>query len=185
MATDGMKISEMPELSELSGDEYVPVVDVEDGKQINKKLSISKIGGSGGGVGKVDNTYKQDEVKVYGEIFNCYQGENKNTATGIASHSEGLANRATGYCCHTEGAQTFSQNTCEHAEGMYNKSNKGETPADQTLYSIGIGTSDSDRKNAVEVMKNGDVYILGIGGYDGTNYASAQTLQEVISSLIS
>ena len=45
MATDGIKISEMPELSELSGDEYVPVVDTDNGKKVNKKLNINKIGG--------------------------------------------------------------------------------------------------------------------------------------------
>lgn len=31
-------------------------------------------------------------------------------------------------------------------------------------------------------MRNGDVYINGVGSYDGTNYADAQTLQEVINS---
>lgn len=45
MATEGMKISEMPELTSLSGDEYVPVVDTDNGKKVNKKLNINKIGG--------------------------------------------------------------------------------------------------------------------------------------------
>lgn len=30
---------------------------------------------------------------------------------------------------------------------------------------------------------NGDIYIIGIGGYDGTNKASASTLQEVLVAL--
>ena len=32
-------------------------------------------------------------------------------------------------------------------------------PAEQTIFSIGNGTSESDRKNAIEVRKNGDVYM--------------------------
>ena len=51
---------------------------------------------------------------------------------------------------------------------MYNKSNKRDANA-QTIFSIGIGTSDTDRKNAIEVLRNGQVLIKGIGGYDGTN----------------
>ena len=54
----------------------------------------------------------------------------------------------------------------------------GETK--NTRHSIGIGTSDSNRMNAVEVMDNGDTYIYGIGGYDGTNPGVASTLQETI-----
>lgn len=48
-----------------------------------------------------------------------------------------------------------------------------------------MGTSSSQRRNAHEIMWNGDHYVYGLGGYDGTNYADAQTLQEVISGLLS
>jgi len=51
-------------------------------------------------------------------------------------------------------------NLHEVAFGEYNKSNTGEERADQTIFSIGIGTSDEDRRNALEVRKNGDVYML-------------------------
>lgn len=186
-ASDSKSIQSVIQDSQSGGDYTLPIAsaDTLGGIKVGEGLNIDGEGvlsSTGGGVGKVDSQQDFEGQLIYGEIFNCYQGENKNTATGIASHSEGLANRATGYCCHTEGAQTFSQNICEHAEGMYNKSNKGETPADQTLHSIGIGASDNGRKNAVEVMQNGDVYINGVGSYDGTNYADAQTLQEVINS---
>ena len=33
-------------------------------------------------------------------------------------------------------------------------------------------------------MGNGDIYVLGIGGYDGTNFSSADSLQTVIASLL-
>lgn len=33
-------------------------------------------------------------------------------------------------------------------------------------------------------MQNSDVYIIGIGGYDGKNIQDAKTLQEVLAELI-
>ena len=49
---------------------------------------------------------------------------------------------------------------------------------------VGIGNF-SDRKNAIVIHKDGAVYINGIGGYSGTTTSGAQSLQEVISSLLS
>lgn len=106
----------------------------------------------------------------------------QNIANGEGSHSEGLNNSAIGRCSHTEGMYTTANNDFEHAQGISNMSNKGSEPQGQTIHSIGIGVM-STPKNAVEVMKNGDVYITGIGSYDGTNYSSANTLQETISSI--
>ena len=50
-----------------------------------------------------------------------------------------------------------------------------------TIHSIGIGSEDN-RCNAVEVMENGNVFVLGVGGYKGTNPLDATTLQEVVNS---
>ena len=108
------------------------------------------------------------------------------TASGNSSHAEGFHTITSGNYSHTEGDHTIAQNTSEHAQGKYNKSNS-YTDNDKTIntiHSTGIGTSNNDRKNAVEVMDNGDVYVIGIGGYDGTNPESAQTLQQVIASLV-
>lgn len=66
----------------------------------------------------------------------------------------------------------------EVALGNCNKSNS------DTCFSIGIGTSDTDRKNAVEVKQNGDVYIIGIGGFTGSNSDSSKSVQEVINELV-
>ena len=60
----------------------------------------------------------------------------------------------------------------------YNKSNPG------TCFSIGIGSNISNRKNAVEVKQNGDVYIVGIGGFTGANSDSSKSVQEVINELV-
>lgn len=97
-------------------------------------------------------------------------------AHGNYSHAEGEGTYAFGQYSHTEGYQTQAQNQSEHAQGQFNKSNRG------TLHSIGFGTSDSNRKNAIEVMQNGDVYVYNVGNYLGNNFSAAQTLQTAISN---
>lgn len=82
---------------------------------------------------------------------------------------------AKGDASHTEGVNTTTSNEGEHAEGRYNKSNQG------TIHSVGIGNADS-LKNAEEIMDNGDQYLLGVGGYDGTNPDEASTLQDVVNA---
>ena len=68
------------------------------------------------------------------------------------------------------GYGTQALNNDEISKGSYNKSNKNsESPYPHTLESLGIGTSNNDRKNAYEVLSTGDIYIKGFGGYDGTN----------------
>ena len=100
-------------------------------------------------------------------------------ALRVNSHVEGNENVTDGNNSHAEGYNTRTRNDNEHAEGQYNKSNVG------TIHSVGIGTSESDRKNAFEIMDNGDIYVIGIGNYDGTNpnRPGVQTLQQFLSSL--
>lgn len=208
-----------------NGDHYIYGIGGYDGTNYSEAQTLQEVvnslsSGSGSGVGQID-----PNSNGTGEIFNLYDGEHKNVASGEgshaegggtqalgqgahaegnttiaegvyshsegqatnskggASHSEGVSTIANGTGSHTEGGFTIANNNGEHAEGMYNKSNSGETSSDKTQHSIGIGTSEDSRKNAVEVMANGDQYIYGIGSYDGTNYSSAQTLQEVISNI--
>lgn len=97
-------------------------------------------------------------------------------------HAEGFNTTASGAGSHSEGIYTIANNASEHAQGNYNKSNTGSTEDLKTIHSIGVGTEEK-RMNAQEVMRNGDHYVLGIGGYDGTNPESAQTLQEVIKGI--
>ena len=56
-------------------------------------------------------------------------------------------------------------NQYESAFGTYNKSNTGTEPSQQTIFSIGIGTSETDRRNAVEVRKDGNLYLWVEGEY--------------------
>ena len=81
-----------------------------------------------------------------------------------------------GVFSHTEGVETVAYNYGEHAEGKWNKSTPGVT-----MFSIGCGTGAATRKHAVEVDKNGKVFILGVGGYDGTNPDEADDLATVLS----
>ena len=107
------------------------------------------------------------EAPIGAEIFNDFE---HNTASGAYSHAEGKG--------------TITTNEAEHAEGQYNKSNKGSTTASNTIHSVGIGSSNNDRQNALEIMQNGDAYMIGIGGYDGKNLNSATRLQDAVSNAI-
>lgn len=99
------------------------------------------------------------------------------------SFSVGSDNIASGKLSHVEGFGTIAKNAYEHAQGSLNVSNNGATADKQTIHSIGIGANGA-RKNAQEVMQNGDHYIVDIGGYDGTSITEAQTLQKVINSKV-
>jgi hypothetical protein len=105
-------------------------------------------------------------------------------STGIYSHAEGYSAVSRGAYSHAEGAYTETTNDFEHAEGRYNKSNSAGTDATRTRHSIGIGTgSGTNKKNAFEVMANGDAYLYGVGDYDGKNAVEDETLtlQDVIN----
>ena len=73
-----------------------------------------------------------------------------------------------------EGIQTIAYNPGEHAEGVLNVSKRREDVDDEsyTIHSVGIGNDQDgslDRKNAWEILKTGEAYLYGIGGYDGKN----------------
>ena len=68
------------------------------------------------------------------------------------------------------------KNDDEVALGVYNASHTGDNDSLKTIFSVGIGTSDADRKNAFEVRRNGDIYML----VDGQNY----NLNDLLSKLI-
>lgn len=139
----------------------------------------------GGGVGR------PAKGLTGGEIFNDYENNIVSgdyahaegqycSANGDASHAEGKGTDVEGHCGHAEGFRTIVENHCEHAEGRYNVSNIG------TLHSIGIGTSESNRRNALEVMDDGRVYVKGVGGYDGVLDEEADSpLQDVLEEALS
>lgn len=110
----------------------------------------------------------------------------RTTASGYYSHAEGYETTALGNGSHAEGFETQTTNAGEHAEGYHNVSHTDQSlTAKKTISSIGCGSS-SIARNAVEVMFNGDMYVYGIGNYDGTTIKasgnSIQTLKDVIDS---
>lgn len=84
---------------------------------------------------------------------------------------------------HTEGQYTVVLNIGEHAQGINNMSYTGSDDKDITLHTIGNGKDVDNRSNAIQVMRNGDTYITGIGGFDGTNYKNANTIQTEIKKI--
>lgn len=111
-------------------------------------------------------------------------------AINNGAHAEGDETVAQGKYSHAEGESTIAQNDFEHSEGHFNNSHKYlNTYGHQgnTAHSVGIGSNNINRKNAFEIMQNGDIYMYGIGGYDGTNIKiqdnTIKTLQEYILSL--
>ena len=105
---------------------------------------------------------------------------------GSYAHAEGFSTNAWGVASHAEGYGTQTQNAGEYAGGKYNKSSSSVSETSgRTTHSVGIGTFDTDRKNAFEIMENGDAYLYGVGGYDGTNAtaSTSQTLQSLINKI--
>lgn len=74
-------------------------------------------------------------------------------------------------------------NNSEIGVGVYNVS-KALTGDDRYIFTVGAG-SQNERKNAIEVRRNGKVYIQDIGGFNGHNsdQLNTKTLQKTISDI--
>lgn len=70
-------------------------------------------------------------------------------ASGLQSHAEGMSTQAIDMYSHTEGYYTKSSRESQHVEGKYNTDNPN------ALHIVGNGTSETDRKNAFEVLQDG------------------------------
>ena len=70
----------------------------------------------------------------------------------------------------------------EVAFGTYNISTQSDDPAQKTLFSIGNGTDDANRNNALEVKQNGDLYLWVEGEFMNVNRLLAQIAHEVYDS---
>lgn len=130
----------------------------------------------------------------------------KTLASGVGAHAEGgginalsIKTTASGQYSHAEGYATQAQNPGEHAEGVGNISHTSGGQAidssSDTISAIGVASALSQsgltRRNAREIMGNGDYYLLGVGNYDGVHIkgengapAGLKTLQEVINGKV-
>lgn len=102
-------------------------------------------------------------------LINNSHNDNKLALCYFSSYTNGEAS-------HIEGLSSIATNLGEHAEGKYNQSHKN-----QTIHSVGIGTSNTNRKNAFEVMQDGSIYVYGLN-YDGSTLTNASTLQDICNS---
>lgn len=102
----------------------------------------------------------------------------------FGNNNDGVFSTINGYATETN-------NFGETAVGILNKSTLDPdtftspnvvTSSKATLFSVGNG-SDNIRKNAFEIKANGDTYINGVGGYDGTNSEDATSVGESIQSV--
>lgn len=106
-------------------------------------------------------------------------------------HGYGLGSVVEGYhCCangqgsHAEGYDTQTSNSYEHASGQSNLpfSTYINNSYVKTTFTHGIGDS-SDRKNAITILDNGDIYIYGVGDYNGKYPENSKSLQSVLGDL--
>lgn len=105
-------------------------------------------------------------------------GKNSTVTVGDTQKAEGDYSFA-------EGQNTIAKNRSEHAMGEFNASHQEDKDSfgssGNTLFSIGNGTSEGDRKNAVEVMQNGDIYIYI---KDANGEAHRMCLNDMLTSLL-
>ena len=83
------------------------------------------------------------------------------------------------YLGYKDNETLVTNNEHEAAFGEYNLSKTSAEASGQTIFTIGNGTSDSNRSNAVEVMKNGDVYMLVEGEMMNINKLLGQIAHEI------
>lgn len=162
-------------------------------KWCNEKFLLSSLLSKGSG----DNSLQMNSCNAKG-VGSFAEGLFSN-ANGNCSHSEGENTSASGNSSHSEGADTIANGFASHAQWAYNK------PSKHTIHQIGIGSAGYSRKNAEEIYcnlsgdsvvdneNNGCKYLIGLGGYDGTNLFTdrngtqlnkkVKSVQEVIKTI--
>ena len=95
-------------------------------------------------------------------------GENCSTVgqDSIAAGQYSVANETGSFAL---GRSAVASNKGEVAVGVANVSHCDDNNNINTVFSVGIGIhSGPVRQNGFEILKDGKVYVLGIGGYEGT-----------------
>ncbi len=113
------------------------------------------------------------------------------SAKGSYSHSEGYGSAALGAASHAEGGQTSAWGQYSHASGRVTNAYAsysfaagnatradyaGQTavgrynskPSDDSVFTVGVGTSDSERKNAFNVYADGHAEVSAVGDSDNS-----------------
>ena len=112
-------------------------------------------------------------------VFGSYSSAETNSAYSIVLGNNAISSAQSG---NAIGLAARAKNTRETAFGPFNNSINSGTTAEKTSYTIGNGTADNARSNLIEAKQNNDIYVVGVGGFDGTNASQALSLQTVINS---
>lgn len=112
------------------------------------------------GVNSIVLGWSNKAFGVGSTISGCYNNVIENNSY-CSTISGGSYNTVKGsHSTIVGGYEITTQNDGEIAGGYYNISKTGEEAKDQTLFTIGNGSKSGDRHNAIEIMYNGDVYIV-------------------------
>ena len=99
----------------------------------------------------------------------------RTNASGVNSHAEGQDTTAGAANAHAEGQGTVTSEVGGHVAGLYN------AEVANGLFNFGIGSSNDKRKSAMIITKEGKVYFIDAGGYDGgTSIANAKSIQDIL-----
>ena len=106
------------------------------------------------------------QAGVYGEVE--LEGQTYRVADpnlGTAAHAEGCNTKAYGTYSHASGFETVADRVAQTVVGKFNN----ETSREGSLFVVGAGASDSERKNALEVISDGEIVIYWEGNYYSLN----------------
>ena len=146
----------------------IPVTDIVDlSNYYTKEETDAKIAEA---IAQIDlsNYYTKEETDAKIAEVNEKAEENK---TNIASLFDKLG--------YTDNDTLATTNQHEVAFGEYNISNTGENDADKTIFSVGNGTSNENRQNAIEIRKDGTVYMWIEGEFMSINRLLGMLAHEI------
>ena len=112
-------------------------------------------------------------------VNNAHSEGDMTEATGRQSHSEGASTKSTANCSHSEGYLSVSSGIASHAEG-YGTAAAGQGQTAMGKYNIsdksnrlivGIGSSDTNRKNGFTVSSSGAGWFASTVTSTGADYA--------------
>lgn len=156
----------------------IPKTDLASGVQTSLDKADAALPGTGGTMtGGLTTPNLTVGARYAGSTIgtNSVAAGGENEASGNHSFANGANTKAKGNFSHAEGVNTEATGGYQHADGSYNdphtvlSGTAEQIAAGTALWMLGFGTSSSDKKNAVETMRNGKTFIYGVGGYDGTN----------------
>lgn len=111
------------------------------------------------------------DMSAYTEDIEAISGDVVNLDSALAALIEKLG--------YKDNETLVTNGEHEVAFGEYNISHESEEPSGQTVFSVGIGTDDANRSNAVEIMKNGDLYLWVEGEFMNVNKLLGQIAHEI------